>query len=310
MKKIFMVALAVIFLLSCKNKSDELSGGKPVKPEVFLKAFNTLNLPSTIADTGLNKFGDTAVIGYAALTQFIPDSVLMRMLGKQAIKYAIHPGGSIHSADGDYVIAKFSLEKAIKLIVFLLNDKHKYVSSLELLNNYDNDKYHHSVSITSEPTFIIKRDKVGKDNEILYTRHSYAFNDTSNGFGEVMNESNEGHGTEIINPIDTFPATNKFSGEYAEDEKNFISVKDGKNAVTYSFFIHFEKNNGDCTGELKGQMSLTDEKNAIYQESGDPCVIHFKFSGNNVNVKEEGNCGNHRGITCPFDFTFRKKKIK
>jgi hypothetical protein len=61
-------------------------------------------------------------------------------------------------------------------------------------------------------------------------------------------------------------------------------------------------------GELKGFMNLTNEKNAVFSESGDPCVINFKFTSTAVKVKEEGNCGNHRGITCPFDFTFKKKK--
>ena len=30
-----------------------------------------------------------------------------------------------------------------------------------------------------------------------------------------------------------------------------------------------------CVGELKGMMSLTNEKNAVFTESGDPCVIRF-----------------------------------
>ena len=73
-------------------------------------------------------------------------------------------------------------------------------------------------------------------------------------------------------------------------------------------FIHFEKEKGGCIGELKGEINMTDANNGVYQESGDPCVIRFKFSMKNIVVKEEGNCGNYRGITCPFDFTFKKKK--
>jgi len=310
MKKILAVISTALFLLQCKNSDDDIHGDKPVKPEAFLRVFKPLHLPAGIADSGLAKFGDTASISYAVFTEFIPDSVVRRILGAQAPAYAIHPAGSIHDKDGNYLLAKFSLARAVKLVVFLLDDKHKYVSSLELLKSYDNDKYNHSVSITSEPTFIIKRDKVGKDNELLYSRHGYAFNSTANDFAEVMNDSNEDTKkmSEIVNPIDTFPSTNKFSGDYGADKKNFIAVRDGKDAVSYAFFIHFEKDGGKCIGELKGKMSLTNEKNAVYQESGDPCVIRFKFSGNSLQVKEEGNCGNHRGITCPFDFTFRKKK--
>jgi hypothetical protein len=124
-----------------------------------------------------------------------------------------------------------------------------------------------------------------------------------------MNDSNEKKSTDIINPIDTLATVNKYSGDYITDKKNFISVRDGKNAQTYIFFIHFEKNKGTCVGELKGEMNLTGETNAVYQESGDPCVINFKFTASSIKVKEDGNCGNYRGITCPFDFTFKKKKV-
>jgi hypothetical protein len=123
-----------------------------------------------------------------------------------------------------------------------------------------------------------------------------------------MSDSNEKKSTDIINPIDTLPAHNKYSGDYITDKKNFISVRDGKNEQTYIFFIHFEKNKGTCVGELKGEMDVTGETNAVYQESGDPCVINFKFTSSTIKVKENGNCGNYRGITCPFDFTFKKKK--
>ena len=124
-----------------------------------------------------------------------------------------------------------------------------------------------------------------------------------------MNDSNAKKVNDIINPIDTLAKFNKYSGDYITDKKDFISVRDGKNSLTYIFFIHFEKNKAACIGELKGEMSLVNETNAVYQESGDPCVINFKFSTSSIKVKEEGNCGNYRGINCPFDFTFKKKKL-
>jgi hypothetical protein len=309
MKRIFTVALLGASLFSCKN-SNHGNDGKVVTAEDFFKVFPDVNLPLNISDTGIQDIGNTSTINHEVFTQFIPDSVLQSLLVNQAEKYAIFPVGIIHEENEDYLLTKFSSGKATKLAVFVLNNKHEYVSSLQLLNNYDNDKYSHSVSITNEPTFIVKREKSGKNNELLYSKNGYAFNTTTNTFIEVVNDSNEDlkKMSEIINPIDTFPATNKYSGDYVTDKKNFISVRDGKDALTYTFFIHFEKNNGDCTGELKGEMSLTDESNLIYQESGDPCLMRFRFSGSSVNVREEGNCGNHRGITCPFDFTFKKKK--
>jgi hypothetical protein len=191
----------------------------------------------------------------------------------------------------------------------VLDDKHQYKNSLLLLSNHNSDAYRYSVSVTNEPTFIVKREKINSDNKILYSRNGFAFNESANTFTEVMNDTNEGKAGDIINPIDTLAKSNKFSGDYITDKRNFISVRDGKNADTYIFFIHFEKNKATCIGELKGEMSLVNETNAVYQESGDPCVINFKFTSSNIKIKEEGNCGNYRGINCPFDFTFKKKKV-
>jgi hypothetical protein len=97
------------------------------------------------------------------------------------------------------------------------------------------------------------------------------------------------------------------SGNYAKDKQNFISVRDGSNANKYLFFVHFERDN-NCTGELKGEMTLRDATHGYYQQSGDPCVIDFTFTSKNITVKERGNCGNHRGIKCFFDDTYKKKK--
>jgi hypothetical protein len=149
MPRIFAIALVIIFSVSCKNQEQQLSGDKPVKPENFLKAFRSINMPIVIWDTGLARFGDTSVISYAVLSQFIPDSVLTAQAGSQANDAVIHPAGLIHNQDNDYLLAKFSSGKKNKLFVFVLNTDHRYVSSLSLLAGHDpNDPYHRSVSIT------------------------------------------------------------------------------------------------------------------------------------------------------------------
>ncbi len=145
--------------------------------------------------------------------------------------------------------------------------------------------------------------------QLQYTRTGWAYNG-SNGFMQVVNETNEDakRNNTIINPIDTLPRKNKFSGNYVQDNKNFISIRDGKNANTYFFFIHFEKNNGTCIGELKGELQMKTANKAIYSDNGDPCVVDFTFNGNQVDVKEQGSCGNHRDIKCFFDDSFTRKK--
>lgn len=305
--RIFVVIVLSVLFFSCKNsRSDD----KTTAAKDFLNIYKPLSLPVNVADSGLANFGDTTTIDYNLFTQFIPDSAVNKILNKQISNYVIHPAEIIHTKNVDYLLTKFQSGKTVKLLVFVLDDKHQYKSSLFLLSNINIDEYSYSVSVTNEPAFIIKREKTGADKEHLYSRDGYAFNTSSNAFAEVLNDSNEDEKKrkELINPIDTLAAINKFSGDYIQDKRNYISIRDGKNQHTYIFFIHFEKGKDNCTGELKGQMRLVNETNAVYQESGDPCVIHFKFTATSIKINEEGNCGNYRGITCPFDFNFKKNK--
>ncbi|MBS1744836.1 MAG: hypothetical protein JST21_01565 [Bacteroidetes bacterium] len=305
MKKSFFSLLFLALIISCSHQSPDLGGTEKIKPEDFLKAFHVFTLPTTIADTSLKTISDTTSISKIVFTQFIADTALKAYY----VKSKIHPAGIIHKKDKDYLLATFTLGKKIQLGVFVLDDKHKFLASYPLLDNSKKDSYDHSVSITEEPTFIVKREKLSADKTSLYSRNGYAYSASSNTFSEVLHDSNEDTArlNQIINPIDTLPKTFKYSGDYVADKKNFISVRDGKKAQSYLFFIHFENNNGDCTGELKGEMIMTNDKEAVFTENGDPCVINFTFSTNSIKIKEQGNCGNHRGITCLFDFSFRKK---
>ena len=308
MRKIYLLFSLLVFFYGCKDAEADLSGDEKITAEDFVKAFAALDVPVIIGDTALKNFGDSAIISKAVFTQFIADTALQNVTRGLA-DYTIHPAGSIRKKERDYLLATFVSSKQTKFGVFVLDDKHTFLAAFPLINSSEKDGYKHSVSITEEPTFILKKEKI-VNNLSLYSRNGFAYSASSGNFMKVLSDSNEDtvKNNDIINPIDTFPATNKYSGDYIADKKNFISVRDGKNATSYTFFIHFEKNAAACTGELKGSMTLTDEKNAVFTESGDPCVIDFKFTASSIDIKEQGNCGNHRGITCPFDFTFKKKK--
>ncbi len=309
MRRISFCLLAILIFNSCRNSSPDLSGNEKISTDDFLKAFTEIQSPASIADTSLKNFGDTVVISKTVFTQFIADSALNTFAKSTGTNFIIHPAGIIHKSEKDFLIAKFISNKKIQLGVFVLDDKHKFLASFPLLSNLQKDDYERSLVITEEPTFILKKEKFTNNNGSLYSRNGFAYNSTLNGFEQVLHDSNEdtSRNNEIINPIDTLPATHKFSGDYMSDKKNFISVRNGKDSLTYFFFIHFEKNNGACIGELKGAMTFKDKQSAVFSESGDPCVIDFKFTGNSIKILEEGNCGNHRGITCPFDLSFKKK---
>ncbi|HRI21531.1 MAG TPA: hypothetical protein PLA68_11290 [Panacibacter sp.] len=310
MHKYLVVCLFILTAASCKDKPVSLSGNGPVDAKYFIAAFKPLSLPYRVADTSMIKAADTTNISYAVFTQFIPDSVMVNIFGKNAKKMKINPVGRIEKEKELYLLVNFTQNKKTALHSFLFNKENKYLAELELLKQGIKDGYLHSVSITSEPTFIISREKTNANSELFYTKNGYAYNNGSGSFTAVMTDSNEDlkRINEIINPIDTLPRKNKLSGDYADNKRNFISLRDGSNTNKYSFFIHFEKDNGNCTGELKGTMTMRDATHGYFRESGDPCVIDFTFEGRTITVKEQGNCGNHRGIKCFFDDSFTKKK--
>lgn len=305
----YLLITIILLICSCKEKKVDLSGDAPVKVNDFIAAFHLIQLPYAAADTNIKKAADTLNIGIKVMNQFVPDSVLQSIIGKEK-KVSINPIGRIEKEKEVYLLANLVLNKKTHLTAFVLDKKNKFLAAKELLTNDNNDGYTHSLSINKEPTFTVAKEKMNTEKqELQYTHTGWAYSNPG-GFMQVVNETNEDvkKNNTILNPIDTLPKKNKLSGNYVQDEKNFISLRDGKNASTYFFFVHFENKNNDCSGELKGELVMKTATTGIYSDNGDPCVIDFTFSGNEITVKEQGSCGNHRGIKCYFKDSYVKKK--
>lgn len=306
MKKLTSIILLAL-LFACKEKKIDLSGTQPVKINDFIAAFPVLPLPFTAADTNISKIGDTTTIGYKAFSQFIPDSVL-ETIDANAEKSIIHPVGKIEKVKEIYLLATISHKKKTALAAFVLDKKNKFLAAKLLLNSVNEDEYSHGVSINKEPTFLIGKEKINSEKQLQFTRVGWVYN-AGKSFTVVMNDGNEDpKKSEVINPIDTLAHKNKFSGNYAADKKNFISLRDTKNPNNYIFFLHIEKKDGSCVGELKGSLRMKTATTAVYQENGDPCVLNFIFGNNKIDIKETGSCGNRRGMNCLIDESFDKKK--
>ena len=141
-----------------------------------------------------------------------------------------------------------------------------------------------------------------------FKRNIYIYNSGANIFTLILTEPNEEAITTIFNPIDTLARKNKFSGDYVKDKRNFIAVRDGKKESELLFFVHFEKDKGECTGELKGTAKIASGKIARYQEVGNPCSIEFTFNSSNIVMKEVQGCGSYRDIKCFFEGSYIRKK--
>ncbi len=301
--------LLLLFLWGgCKSDPIDLSGKTTVKEKDFLGAFKPMTLPFSVADTNIDVKADTLVIGKEVFLQFYPDSAFTNIMGKTKI-YTIHPVGLIEKEKEKYLLFIIKeTKKKKRLVVLVTNEKNQFLASKELLNNFEGTEYHRSLSINKEPTFLISREKMGKGNEMLFTRAGWVYNDAG-FFMVVINDSNEDPAkTAVINPLDTLPKLNKFSGDYIKDKNNYVSIRDGKDQNNYLFFILFEKSGGACKGELKGEFKLIQPSEGLYSKNGDPCLIDFIFSGNQLKIKEQGSCGNHRGIKCFFDDRYTKKR--
>ncbi len=304
MKYIYVFIL--IAGIGCKEKKLDLSGEMPLDKKDFYGIFKTIPLPYNVTDTNIDKSADKLIIGIKAFLQFFPDSSLETITGKNR-KFILNPIGKIEKQNEHYYLLLLTQQKKKKVIVFVTDKKQHYLSSKELLTNEDKDEYLHALSINKEPTFLLSKEKNGKDNITAFTRTGWAYNEGS--FMVVVNDSNEDPAkTAVVNPIDTFQQVNKYSGDYIKDKKNYLSIRDGKNADHYIFFIHFEKNEGSCNGELKGELKMKSPVNGIFSENGDPCFIDFTFEGSHLVIKEKGSCGNHRGIKCYFNDEYNRLK--
>jgi hypothetical protein len=309
MRLVSIAFIGILIFVSCKEQKIDLSGDTKVKSKDFLAVFPIIQTPYSVADTNLNKLTDTVRIGVKAMIQFIPDSVVMGIIeNKKVVIYSI---GKIVKENESYLLAKFVFKNNSTLYCFVFDKKNNFLSYKHFLNTNNADEYVHLVAINREPTFTIAKEKMNEDKQQLqYSRTGWAFNLEDTSFYKVVTETNEDEkkNNVVLNPLDTLPKKNKLSGNYIKDNKNFISIRDGKNNSNYLFFIHFEKNNGNCVGELKGELQMKSSTKGIYSENGDVCIIDFKFLGSELIVKEQGSCGNHRGIKCFFDDTFIRKK--
>lgn len=305
---VVITCFLAIGLFSCNSAPIDLSGKTTVKEKDFLAVFKPIPLPFSVADTNIDSKADTLIIGKEVFKQFYPDSAFSSIMGKTKV-YTIHPIGLIDKEKEKYLLLLIKENKRKKrLVVLVTNEKNQFLASKELLNNFEGTEYHRFLSINKEPTFLISREKMGKANDMLFTRAGWVYNDAG-FFMVVINDSNEDPTkTAVINPLDTLPKLNKYSGDFIKDKNNYVSIRDGKDQNTYQFFILFEKSNGACKGELKGEFRLIKPAEGLYSKNGDPCLIDFIFNGNQLKIKEQGSCGNHRGIKCFFDDRYTKKR--
>lgn len=309
LKYLFLILSAGI-IFSCKNKKPDLKNDdEVVEVGDFIDYFPEIKLPIKLTDTGVaKKLNDSAIISYKIFTQFVPDSVLQRDFGKTArpVVYAI--GKVQEKSPETYLFVKAIQAKKGVGYVVAFDKKNNYLSTFPMVKSGP-AKYTSSYGLVDRKFQVTTYNETKKPTgETWYKRNVYVYNAAANEFMLILTEPNEEMIETIINPIDTLAKKNRLSGDYIRNEQNFISIRDGKDSLEIPFFIHFEKDNAECVGELKGTARLVSPTKARYKENGNPCTIEFTFSGSSVTMKEIEGCGSYRDIKCFFEGRFTKKK--
>ncbi|NOT52280.1 MAG: hypothetical protein HOP10_13495 [Chitinophagaceae bacterium] len=311
MKKFSFFIIVLALLASCggKKKKPSMTGEEKVEISDFIDFFQPVRLPFYYADSMMNKKQkDTFLISYKIFTQFVPDSVLGKVYGKNT-KISIHALGKFVVPKAEtYLFVKTTTTDKKVIFILAFDRDQKYAATLPSLRPDQVRTTFQSVTMDKKLGITKMVQRKNANGTISEGKDVYVFDRNVNDFTLVMTDALEDKPMELINPIDTLPRKHKWSADYLNGKRNLVSVRDGRRNDRISFFIHFEKNNADCIGELKGEAKITSSNSAEFRVDGDPCVLTLIFSSSSVRLREEEGCGNHRGIQCLFDGSFSRKK--
>lgn len=310
-RKIQFLLLLLVLVTGCKQKkkTSTLAGEDPVEVADFIDFFQPIKLPYQLYDSVFaKKDKDSLLINPKIFKQFIPDSVLAKVYGKN-VKPKLYVLGKAERPKGEtYLFVKAVNSNIQSLFVMVFDTKQQFIAGMPVLRRDNNLATMQSVTMDRNFGITKSISMRNADGSISDGKDVYKLDPETKAFLLIMTDALNDKITELINPIDTLQRKNKLSADYTAGKMNLVSIRDGRRNGRLSFFIHFEKNNGACSGELKGEATLRSNNIAEYREDGDPCVLHFIFTANTVTLKEEESCGNRRGLKCAFDGNFARKK--
>lgn len=307
MKRLGCVFWLVVVFSCGSNKTGSKEEDNGFDYETFSKHYITATAPYQLSDTALLKNKDTARLSALQFAPFFADSLKRKLFGKTTgIRYI--PLKKIERKRGEsYFITKaVSGSKTVALLTVFRKEKDSGTSFPFLVPDADATTTQLS---TIDNAYSISRNISQKQKAEITVdgKDVYAYNEAINGFTLVLTDMLDEKVQDLINPIDTFPKKNRFSGDYVLDKKNIVSIRDGRTANELNMFVHFEREGGACTGELKGTLFLTSTTTAAYRQGGDPCALEFRFTTTSVTLREEEGCGSHRGMKCSFDGNYPRK---
>ena len=304
-----LLLVLLLFLSSCQEKKKiVLTGEQPVPAADFIAFFTPFSLPHTIADTLLkNKVGDSPRISAPVIRALVPDSIYEKEFAKKS-KPVFYALGKVEVPDAEkYVFIRATAGEKRMIWVLAFDQKNNFRGAIALLKPSSRPSIQQS--LVMDRKYLLSQIQLRKnaDGSSSEGKEVFVLNEAAGRFMLIMTEALEDKPTELINPIDTIPALRKYSADYANGKMNLVSIRDGRKPDRITFFIHFEKREGNCIGELKGEAIWKSPTRAEYRQAGDPCVLQFHFTSSGVRLQEQ-NCGSRRNTGCLFDGSYVRKK--
>lgn len=300
--------LFVLLLVSCGKKNKDVNADETIETIDFIESFPERGLPILFQQKDLkNKESDSFFIKTAVVSNFIPDSIFKPIFNKTKDVRFFRKGRYKAEESGEtylFISAEKKDKKSIYVLCFDGNNTFK--AAMPLIEKTSDASVSSEGGIDKRLTIIKTRNTLLRDGKSFYNKSAYVYN-TEGLFTLILTESNEPvEEKNVYNPIDTLSRKDPLSGDYKQDKKNFVSIRDGGKAGKLLFFINIEKPGNGCDGSLRGDMVQVKPKVYQYNKADDHCMLEFNFNGKTLQVKELEACGNHRGVRCSFDGRFKK----
>ncbi|WP_346239171.1 hypothetical protein ABDK00_010565 [Niabella insulamsoli] len=304
-----MFALLLVMIVSCGNKKKNMAGAEDVNLQEYVDFFPEVTLPFEFADSSLSsKPDDSLSISLDIFRQFTPDSSLTTGFNEKTKLYAI---GKFKEDNGaTYLLLKALSAKQKLMLITAYNEKNAFIAGLQAMKSRKNQGI--STQVQIDKNYNINRKTLKKlSNGIEISGEDvYVLNASIKQFMLVLTDS-LGDDVELFNPIDTLGRKYKYAADYGQGKRNIISIRDNAKEGRVNFFIHLEESKSDCQGELRGEAVIVSDHVVEYRRPGDPCVLQFIFSKNEVTLKEIEGCGSRMGaLDCTFNGSYPKKKDK
>lgn len=303
--RIGMLVVVFFSIVACQNRHG--GANDSVSFPDFTAHFQPFTVPFYFTEDSLSsRLPDSTRLIYKEAAAFIPDS-LWHSGSKQKTEAKIYPLGKKQYGNLELLMVRIQHGSSVK-IKLLVYDKADTLVSVQPLMEKLSGNERSSFELDKNYLLHLNIQKNLTNGEVIKKEDVYGINGDGSVALIMTNTNQPTSPNNFYNPIDTLARKNRYSGDYFTTKSDIVSIRDGEEKGTFRFFIHLNKNKGDCTGEVDGIATFEHGSVGLYKEQDGPCAIRFTFSSTKVTIAEVGGCGAYRGISCNFSGTYTRKK--